>query len=213
MRKMRTLLAATLATLALASCGGSEPAPTPTTEPANTPKPSATATPTRNAGATAAAWNATWQAGATATVRARPSPTATATPAKTLDDIRAEVLAQFTNAGFLAATNTDTADLARFRDGVLELEYRARFASRDSQPDVSWRIVQLVAAFFGSGSFTPVTTAILASGESFSVRISTYSALGDYRYSSMTTYDQLVAIAGKQMSNAEWVAASGAGFE
>ena len=39
MRKMRTLLAVTLATLALASCGGTEVEPTPTPAPTATPTP------------------------------------------------------------------------------------------------------------------------------------------------------------------------------
>ena len=100
--------------------------------------------------------------------------------------------------------------LARFDNGVLEIEIKTLWSSRDSQPDVSYDIIRVLSepiAKFNREKFEQLA------GGPFSIRLTSYSSEGKYRYQSLTDYDLLIKVANRAVSYDEWVAASGAGFE
>lgn len=96
--------------------------------------------------------------------------------------------------------------------GVFEIEVHSRWDSEDLQPNISYDMIVLLAKEMIDGGLTREEGITLGGGEDFVVHITTYSALGEYRYQSDTDYETLTKLNNKQMSYEEWVTAANAGF-
>lgn len=96
-------------------------------------------------------------------------------------------------------------------DGVLEIELKSRWASRDSQPDLSFTIISWFAHVFSE--LTEESYYKLANGHDFIFSLTTYSTDGDYRYKSETNVELLQKLFQKKVSYEEWVQEANAGFQ
>jgi hypothetical protein len=101
-------------------------------------------------------------------------------------------------------------NLARFDDGVFEMELHTAWASKDSQPDVSYDVVQFLAVAISGVDDEKMKQ--MADGDRFAFSLTTYSTDGDYRYRSETDLATLRKVEARAISYEEWVEASGAGF-
>jgi hypothetical protein len=146
-----------------------------------------------------------------ATAAAKPA-RPTSTPMKSLEEERIEFSRVMAAAIEEMASDIETINMARINNGRFEIELKTKWASQDSQPDVSYQVVQVIAQLFKDAPFSAESAAYYAGSDEFTVNLVTYSANGDYRYESLTDYDTLMQIANKLISYDEWVAASNAGF-
>jgi hypothetical protein len=146
-----------------------------------------------------------------ATAAAKPT-RQTSTPMKSLEEERIEFSQVIAAAIEEMVSDIDTFNMARINNGRFEIELKTKWASQDSQPDVSYQVVQVIAQLFNDASFSAESAAYYAESDEFTVNLVTYSADGDYRYESLTDYDTLMQIANKLISYDEWVTASNAGF-
>lgn len=167
--------------------------PTNTQQPAitNTPKPTATFPPTRT-----------------------PRPTKTDAPAQSLDDLRQDMLDIFVNllenGEGLEAVEEVT--VVRFGDpGILEIELVNVYSAEDNQPDLSYDVIRYLSQSM-IGGMDLETSKLLANGDDFIIRLTTYSNDGDYKYRSETSWEVMEKIASKQITYEEWVQLSNAGF-
>jgi hypothetical protein len=108
------------------------------------------------------------------------------------------------------ASDIERVNLARFDDGVFEIELHTAWASKDSQPDVSYDTVQFLAVAIGGVDDEKMIQ--MAGGDHFVFSLTTYSTDGDYRYRSETDLATLRKVEARAISYEEWVEASGAGF-
>lgn len=180
------------------------PQPTPTEDKAAETK---AAEETKSAGFQAtmdAIPNRTPKPSATPTKRPTPSPT------PDIEIIREEVLESMVKA-LEAMKEVDAVTLARFVDGVIEIEVRTFYFTKDSQPDISYQIIRGLSTVFGDQK--PETLYKLVGADSFLIQILSYSADGDYPYESFTDLETIQKVFDRTMSYDEWVAASNAGFK
>jgi hypothetical protein len=100
------------------------------------------------------------------------------------------------------------------RPGVvsLEIELRTMWASKDKQPNVSFKAIQMLAIVFGGTSENTDLLLVTTHQQHFSILLTTYSIDGDNKYSSLTYYDTLVKLYNKQITYDEWVNEANAGF-
>lgn len=94
----------------------------------------------------------------------------------------------------------------------LEIELRTKWASKDNQADVSFQVIRTLSDVFGDVKESNALKTVTGSPEHFSILLTTYSTGGDYKYSSLTYYDDLVKLHNKQITYEEWLSASNAGF-
>jgi hypothetical protein len=146
-----------------------------------------------------------------------PMPTETSRPTKTLtstpdqEELIQELIDSLVE---VIETYTDVESVTTIRKGdeSFEIEVKTLWASKDRQPSVSFQIIQVLADVFGGTTEAKALNFVKNNPEHFSVLLTTYSAGGDYKYSSLTYYDTLVKLKNKQITYDEWVADSGAGF-
>jgi len=153
----------------------------------------------------------------TATITPKPSstskPTEIPTATKTNEEIE-EVFRQ----GIIILLETmlvndiENINLARIRDNILELEIKTQWASRDYQPDVSYKIVQYVA-ILAKQIIKDDNGWRQRFPDGVNLNLLTYSVNGDYPYQSLTDFETLLDVDNKKISYQEWVEASNAGFK
>lgn len=176
------------------ACGGAAATPTPTPEPTSTS--TATAQPT-NTKVTLPS--------ATATATRPPSPTAVPTPFKD------RFLALLKDETLMSSVGVSAINAVRFDPtGDVEIEYKTKYATQSSQPDVSWQVVQAIAAALPA--WTPEVAQAFFGTPDFKVEITTYSVAGGHKYWSLTPLTALQKVASKEMTYNEWVVAANAGF-
>ncbi len=146
---------------------------------------------------------------------ATPEPTATntaipATPTRTIEERQRMLFDFLTGQTFLDYVGAEAANVARFANGAIELEYRTRWSAQTNQPDVSYRIVQEIGDVVKGWS--PEVARVLFGDPDFRVNLTTYSSLGNYRYQSSTTFTVLRQVGQKALTYQEWLTASQAGF-
>ncbi len=136
-------------------------------------------------------------------------PTITASPQvqETKDAILLDIAQMLEESG-------DTESVTTIRPGQdsLEIELVVKWASRDRQPNASFEVIKLLAIVFGGADERKALNFVTGNPTNFSILLNTYSAGGDYKYSSLTYYDTLVKLNKKQITYDEWVSESGAGF-
>ena len=93
---------------------------------------------------------------------------------------------------------------------ALEIELNTIFVDRDSQPKVSWDLIQALAPAFAEVNKEDMET---IAGVPFTLVLTTYSVDGDSRSQSFTDHDTLLKTANKSISSSEWVKAAKAGFK
>ncbi|MFH2040102.1 MAG: hypothetical protein ABIJ65_11780 [Chloroflexota bacterium] len=111
-----------------------------------------------------------------------------------------------------SAPDIDSVTTIRPGKDSLEIELRVKWASRDRQPNASFEVIELLAIVFGGTDEGKAMNFVTGNPAHFSILLNTYSADGDYKYSSLTYYDTLVKLNKKQITYDEWVSESGAGF-
>jgi hypothetical protein len=141
------------------------------------------------------------------TVQARRTPTKK--PVESLEEIRADFIGIMVDV-LERHFEIDRVNMARFDHGVFEMELYTGLAARDSQPPISYGVVQTLAAALADWEDRNI--AALAGGSDFSFNLTTYSTDGDYRYQSETDLETLRKVNQRAISYEEWVEASGAGF-
>jgi hypothetical protein len=130
-------------------------------------------------------------------------------PAQNIEEIKEGIMESMI--GALESTDEiDAVTLARIVDGVIEIEARAHYHSKDSQPDVSYQAIRLLAEIFGDQS--PDTLYKFTGTDNFAINLLTFSADGDYPYSSFTDLPTIQQVLKRAISYEEWVAAANAGF-
>jgi len=112
----------------------------------------------------------------------------------------------------LGYTETESINVIRPGKEAFEIEVKTMWASKDSQPDVSFEIIKILADVFGNTTETQLLNFIDGEVDNFSVIITTYSTDGDYKYQSRTYYDTLIKLYNKRLSYEEWVQESSADF-
>lgn len=132
----------------------------------------------------------------------------TSTPTHSVQDILNDV------ATLIMAYDDGVESVTTIRPGSesLEVELRTQWASRDRQPDVSFQVIKTLADVFGDIKESSALKVVDGSPEHFSILLTTYSTDGDYKYSSLTYYEDLVKLHNKQITYDEWLVASKAGF-
>ena len=143
------------------------------------------------------------------TATPRPTPRPTSTPERSMEDFQADV-GQALISDLEELGDVERVNLVRFDTGLLELELVTVWASRDRQPEVSWTVVTMLARVFADT--TPGQRFNLTGTEDLSMRLTTYSTDGDYRYISKTDYPTMVKLNNRSISYEEWVQAANAGF-
>jgi len=113
----------------------------------------------------------------------------------------------------LGFTDTESINMIRPGKEAFEVEVKTMWASKDSQPDVSFEIVKVLADVFGQTTEYQLLNFIDGEVDKFSVIITTYSTDGDYKYQSQTYYDTLIKLYNKRITYEEWVQESNAGFK
>lgn len=100
-------------------------------------------------------------------------------------------------------------------NGILVIEYFTKWASRDRQPIVTYRLIQDLSYIMIDNNKSEADYAWFCGdgNASFGIDITSYSTDGDYRYKSFTNYLTLEKVNNKSISYDEWVLASGAGFK
>jgi hypothetical protein len=143
------------------------------------------------------------------TATPRPTRRPTATPERTMEDWQSE-MAEAIISDLEGFSDVERVNLVRWDEGLLEIEVQTQWASRDNQPEVSWTIIATFAeplADMSEGQRMALT-----GSEDLTVKLTTYSTDGDYRYRSETDFSTLVKLKNRSMSYDEWVQAANAGF-
>lgn len=140
----------------------------------------------------------------------KPTETLETNTLEELQDEFVELLIQFLEDGE-GLEDIESVTLVRLNDdGILEIELKSRWASRDSQPDLSFTIISWFSVAFSE--FTEETFYKLANGHDLIFSLTTYSTDGDYRYKSETNVELLHKLYQKKVSYEEWVQEANAGF-
>ncbi len=144
----------------------------------------------------------------------RPTDTEIPTSTQSIEEIRQkflEMTIEFLERGE-GMEDIESVSLVRFGEpGLLEIEVKSEYASRDRQPELSYTIISFLATALGGG-LERESLLKLGGGDDFTIHITTYSTNGDYRYQSDTNYETLMKVKNKQISYVEWVAAANAEF-
>jgi hypothetical protein len=140
------------------------------------------------------------------------TPRPTTTPTRSREEIRLEFTQLWVDVIEKNVNDVEIVTMSRINNGRLEIELRTVWASKDSQPDISYDVVQIISEVLVGSNMSPETAAEIVGGDKFVVDLVTYSTNGDYRYESTTNYDTLVKIKNKSISYDEWVTTSNAGF-
>lgn len=145
---------------------------------------------------------------------ATPKPTNTPSqPSKSVEDVQKDIIGLITKYLESGELLIEKVAVVRFGDpGVFEIEVNNAMMARDNQPDLSYDMIAALAKMFIDGGLTRDKAITLGGGDDFVIRITTYSADGNYRYQSDTNYETLEKIYNKQISYEEWVAAANADF-
>jgi len=101
----------------------------------------------------------------------------------------------------------------KIEDGVLDIEFMTRWASRDRQPDVSYKLIKLLAEVLIRSEIDEEFAQFLFDGNNPTIRIVSYSTDGDYRYSSSTSWSIIEALYEKSVTYQNWVDEADAGFK
>lgn len=144
-------------------------------------------------------------------VTPKPSPTPEPISYEDYADWRNEVADTFIR-GVETLGDVERVNLVRFLEGVMEVELNTKWASRDSQPEVTWAVVTGLASV-AEDDMDIAWRKKAVDSEDFTLLLRTYSTNGDYRYQSETDYDTLMKLANRSMSYDEWVEAANAGFK
>ncbi|MBA4383462.1 MAG: hypothetical protein C0410_01880 [Anaerolinea sp.] len=146
-----------------------------------------------------------------------PEPTATIQPTST--PLSSEELSKQFNEitkTFLAGfEDIESINLIRGVNGVLQIEVKCMWASRDRQPPLSYELIKGFAeSFFQSQGFSESDLARFTNGtDKFSVEITTYSTDNDYKYHSITDYQTLEKVYNSAITYDEWITLAQAGFK
>jgi hypothetical protein len=112
----------------------------------------------------------------------------------------------------MAEDDVDSFNLKRMNENVMEIELKTRWASKNSQPDVSYIVVRWIS-FFANALLDPDSNFKEIYPDGFDLSLTTYSVNGDYKYSSFSNFDTLLKVYNKSISYNEWVQLSSAGFK
>jgi hypothetical protein len=93
-----------------------------------------------------------------------------------------------------------------------EIELKTTYASKKYQPNVSFEVIQTLADIFDQAPKDKALNFVTGKPSHFSILLTTNSNDGDYKYSSLTSYDTLVKLANKQITYDELVTEAGAAF-
>lgn len=153
----------------------------------------------------------------TATVTLRPTATEKPTEIPTATKTNEEIEELFKEGIIILletmlANDIENINLARIRENVYELEIKTQWASRDYQPDVTYKIVQYFA-MFAKTTLADDSDWRSRFPDGVSLSLLTYSTNGDYPYQSFTDFDTLLDVDGKNISYQEWIVAANAGFK
>jgi hypothetical protein len=143
------------------------------------------------------------------TVTPTPTPRATATPERTMEDYQSEI-GEAIISDLEGWDDVQRVNLVRWGEGWVEIELETSHYTRDTQPQVSWDVASIFAEAFAEMS--EGQRVALAGSEDFTMRLTTYSAEGDYRYRSETDFDTFVKLSNRSIGYEEWVQAANAGF-
>ena len=106
--------------------------------------------------------------------------------------------------------DVERVNLVKFDEGVYEIEIQTVWASQDSQPEVSWLIVTLMARVFADAS--PGQRMTLTGSEELTLVLTSYSTNGDFRYKSETDIDTMIRVNNRSISYEDWILLANAGF-
>ena len=140
--------------------------------------------------------------------------TNTAAPAQSLESLQQEMIDIFIrlleNGEGLEAIEEVT--VVRFGDpGIVEIELVNAYSAQDNQSDLSYDVIRFLSQGI-IGGMDLETASMLANGDDFAIRLTTYSNDGDYKYQSETSWEVMESIANKEITYEEWVKLSNAGF-
>lgn len=150
-----------------------------------------------------------------ATLKPTRAATATRQPSKTPEpDFEATVVAIRENLCKVVISlegdiGIERVNLCKIEGGILSIELRTDHYSRDSQPDVSFDLIQILAEL---GDVSKDRFERVLDGPDPRIQIVTYSADGGYKYASVTDYETLIRLYKRSISYDEWIDAAGAGF-
>lgn len=149
-------------------------------------------------------------------VTATAEPTKTATPTATpeiqnIEELRDEFL-RVTVEALESLDDIQAVTVARIGGGILEIEIRTVWASKDRQPDVSYLLIN---AYFATAfkDWAQSDVENLFDGPNPIIRVVSYSSEGSYKYQSMTNWITLMKLANRQITYEEWLIAANAGFD
>lgn len=126
---------------------------------------------------------------------------------------------EFFREGFVAILETlleddiEMVNLARIRDNVFEIEVKTRWAAKDNQPDVSYKIIQYAAIYISAIITNDDETWKRRFPNGMVLDLLTYSTDAKYPYQSTTDLTTLLEIEKKSISYQEWIEAANAGFK
>lgn len=157
-----------------------------------------------------------------------PQPTSTTSPTKTAKPTQAptqtknveEVKEQFRQVIISiledgeGLEDIDSVSVVRYGGpGILDIELATKWASRDRQPAVTYKIIQFLAEVLADDENDKELIMLIFGGNDLKINITTFSTQGSYRYQSLTDWATLELVKAKDISYDEWVSASGAGFK
>jgi len=144
-------------------------------------------------------------------VTATPRPTAepAPAPARSMEDFQAG-MSQAVVSDLEKLSDVERVNLVRFDTGLLEIELSTVWAGDDRQPEVSWKIVSLLADALAQTE--PSLRLNLTGSKDLTIHLTTYSTLGDNRYQSETDYATMVKLTNRSLSYEEWVQVANADF-
>ncbi len=138
-----------------------------------------------------------------------PAPAETPRPTTHFDEARQNLL-KAVETDVTGYSGVKNVTLARFNNGVLEIELTTKWTSQDSSRDVSFAVIQALADSFAT--FDRDVLEYLAEGV-FKIHLTARSSTGAYRYQSVTDWDTLKNLANRAISREDWVTAAGAAFK
>jgi hypothetical protein len=112
----------------------------------------------------------------------------------------------------LGSDDVNSINLIRMQENILEIELVTNWASKDKQPNTSYNVVKLFTTFAEAWE-KPDNQLFSLFPEGFDINLTTYSIMGDYKYSSFTDFETLKKISKKSISYEEWVDLSSAEFK
>ncbi|KKM08430.1 hypothetical protein SY88_23870 [Clostridiales bacterium PH28_bin88] len=153
----------------------------------------------------------------TATVTLRPTatekPTEIPTATKTNEELE-KIIKDGIEALLMTFLEQDIniINLIRIEEDIIQVELKTKRYVRDSQPDISYKVVQQIATFAGlwEKENSPLKNLF---PDGFNLSLLTYSAEGNYPYDSFTNFETLLDVDKKNISYQEWVELANAGFK